>query len=344
MRNILVSILIPFYNSSNYMHISLESIFKQTYNNYEIICLDDGSTDNTYWKLLEYQKRYPKMKVYKNKKNSRLSYCRNKLISLANGDYFVFLDSDDYMSPDAIELLVNNSKKGFYDIVTAKTWVLINHKKLKTKTKVPFIAVSNTIENKNKYKYVKRNICTAWLHLIKKEYWNSLNVKFLENCDFEDFGLMPYVFLNCRSMNFINKRLYFYQRRPASLSDFSAETADRKIKDLLKQFNNLVSLFFNGNQLTEYRIRRSLNGIWIINLFAVFMMRFRMKRCKKDISEIDKLIYETLEKNKIKLNYSKTWWKSLIYFYSSCCLFFEFKKIRKNKKKDLKGLIFHREI
>lgn len=339
MNDFLVSILIPFYNSEKFMHISLDAAIKQTYKNIEIICLDDGSTDNTYQKLLEYQKQCPNIRVYKNEKNSRISYSRNRLISLAKGKYFFFLDSDDSITPNAIETLVNYSKNGKYDIVAGKSWLVFSYKKINIK--LPFSVISSMINKENNYKYVKKNICLCWMNLFKKEFWDSLNVKFLENCDFEDFGLIPYVFLNCKSMFMCPKRLYYYKRRHESVSDFRLDKAAKKIKDMLRQFDYLVQLFFQNNQLTSKKIRRSLNGILLVNMYAILTMRQLMKFNKfEEIDEIDELIYHTLEKSKIKLKYSKTWWKSITYFYNSLTLWFEFKKIRLNKDMDAKGLIF----
>lgn len=339
MNDFLVSILIPFYNSEKHMHISLETVKKQTYKNIEIICLDDGSTDNTYLKLLEYKKIIPNLKVYKNSKNKKISYCRNKLISLAKGKYFFFLDSDDEIESDAIEVLVNNSNNGSYDIVSGQSLVVLNWKKFKFK--FPFLAVSRLFNKTNQYTYVKKNICLCWMNLFKKDFWDSLNVKFLENYDFEDFGLIPYVFLNCDSFYFVPKKLYHYIRRKNSISDFNSKHCVKKIEHMLTQIEYLIDLLRQKNQLVQYKVQRSLNGILLIAVYAILMMRNMLVINKSpELKEIDKKIYQSFEKTKIELKYSKTWWKSITYFANSLILWFCFKKIRFNKINDLKGLKF----
>lgn len=334
-NDLLVSVLIPFHNSANFMDSCLKSIINQTYKNIEIICLDDNSTDDTYNKLIAYQKCYNNIHVFKNDQNKRISYNRNKLISLAKGHYFIFIDSDDELNANAIEKLVASSNSGKTDIVTAKSWVVytINNVKIK----LPFFVISTLWRKSNNFLYVKKNICTSWMHLFKKEMWDKLNAKFLENVDFEDFGLIPYIFLNCNSMTLINDRLYQYKRRKNSLSDFNDKNEMNKIKNILRQINYLLSLFYNNNQLNDKEVLKSINGIIIVAIFAVFYLRKKiLKNDKSKKQEIDKMIYQAMEQYKIEIKYSNTWWKSLSYFYDSTMLWFHFKKITLNKKYDLK--------
>lgn len=335
-NDFLVSVLIPFYNSAEYMHKSLESVLNQTYQNIEIICLDDNSTDNTYEKLLNYQKLHPKIKVYKNKRNRRVSFSRNRLISLSKGKYFIFVDSDDWLKENAIERLVESSNDGTTDIITCKSWVVVGNKKVKIQ--LPFIAVESIINKTDKFEFVEKNLCLCWMHLFRKEFWKNLNVKFLEDCDFEDFGLMPYIYLNSNSVNFINDRLYYYERRKYSVSHFDSKHV-YKIQCLLKQMNHSISLFYNSNQLNNRKVKRSLNGIMLVHIYAIFLIRSRLSLKDKDaVEKIDKEIYEALEKYKLYISYSGVWWKSIAYFYNSLILWFKFQKITTNKKKDLKNL------
>jgi len=104
--NPLVSICIPAYNSERWIEPTIKSALAQTWKNKEIIIVDDGSTDNTYKIAKQFESNI--LKVY-SQKNSGACVARNKALSLANGDFFQWLDSDDLLSPGKIENQIINS-------------------------------------------------------------------------------------------------------------------------------------------------------------------------------------------------------------------------------------------
>lgn len=91
----LVSIITPAYNAENYISQTIESVINQKYTMWEMIIIDDCSKDRTYEIAKEYSEKDSRVKVYKNEKNSGVSYTRNRAIDLAKGKYISFLDSDD---------------------------------------------------------------------------------------------------------------------------------------------------------------------------------------------------------------------------------------------------------
>lgn len=104
-----VSIIIPFYNAESYIYRSLESVIHQTYSNIECIVIDDGSNDNTMEVIGKYKKIDNRIKCYK-KENGGVSSARNLGIKKSNGDYIIFLDSDDWIEEDCIEKLIKYQK------------------------------------------------------------------------------------------------------------------------------------------------------------------------------------------------------------------------------------------
>ena len=102
----MVSIIIPVYNVEKYIVECLESVVNQTYENLEIILVNDGSTDNSKEICLEYAQRDQRIKLY-SKENGGLSSARNYGLSKVTGNYVFFLDSDDYLVTDTIENLLN---------------------------------------------------------------------------------------------------------------------------------------------------------------------------------------------------------------------------------------------
>lgn len=102
MEKPLISIIIPVYNVEQYLRQCLDSVVNQTHNNFEVICVNDGSTDKSFEILQEYEKKYDNFKVY-TQENKGLGLTRNVGIGYATGDYLYFLDSDDYIEPDLVE-------------------------------------------------------------------------------------------------------------------------------------------------------------------------------------------------------------------------------------------------
>lgn len=114
--NSLVSIIVPVYNCEKYMEACIDSILIQSYYNIEVIIIDDGSTDNTYKIIKEYINKDKRIKYFK-QENSGPSVARNRGIEKANGEYLIFIDSDDFIEKIYVEKLVNEIKGKNFDIV-----------------------------------------------------------------------------------------------------------------------------------------------------------------------------------------------------------------------------------
>lgn len=103
-----VSIIIPVYNVEKYIDKCLESIINQTYENYEIILVDDGSSDDSYNIIKSWQKKYNDVIICLKQKNKGAGAARNRGLEVAKGDFIVFVDSDDYLDNDFLEVMVSN--------------------------------------------------------------------------------------------------------------------------------------------------------------------------------------------------------------------------------------------
>ncbi|OEJ14713.1 glycosyl transferase family 2 [Brachyspira hampsonii] len=117
----MVSIIIPVYNVSKYLYTCLDSAVNQTYKDLEIICINDGSTDDSLEILKEYAYKDNRIIII-DKKNAGVSAARNDGIEKSNGEYIFFMDSDDYIDNDFIEVFYNNAKKNNSDLVVLSTF------------------------------------------------------------------------------------------------------------------------------------------------------------------------------------------------------------------------------
>ncbi|MEM2803514.1 MAG: glycosyltransferase family 2 protein [Nitrososphaerota archaeon] len=103
-----VSVIMPAYNAERWIERAIKSVLNQNYTNYELIIIDDGSTDRTWHIIQDYQQNYPdKIIAYKLDRNLGLSFARNKGLDLASGDIVTFLDSDDEFIPYTLQKIVN---------------------------------------------------------------------------------------------------------------------------------------------------------------------------------------------------------------------------------------------
>ena len=126
----LVSILVPIYKVEKYIERCAISLFEQTYDNIEYIFVDDCLPDNSISILKEVVERYPQRKnkvcILHHEKNRGLSAARNTAINAASGLFISHVDSDDYLDPDAIKLLVEKQLETGADIVTGNHYIVQN--------------------------------------------------------------------------------------------------------------------------------------------------------------------------------------------------------------------------
>ena len=106
MINPKISIIIPAYNTEKYIEKCLNSIISQTYKNFEVVIVDDCSTDNTLSIVQNYASKDDRIKVYQNDNNLGCGLTRRKAIELGTGEYFAFIDSDDYVEPTYLSLML----------------------------------------------------------------------------------------------------------------------------------------------------------------------------------------------------------------------------------------------
>ena len=115
----LISVIIPVYNVEDYLHYAIESLGKQTYKNFEIILVNDGSTDDSGKLCDEYSEKYSNVRVF-HKENGGLSDARNFGVQKAKGEFITFLDPDDYLEAYSLELLASVQKQHNCDIVSTR--------------------------------------------------------------------------------------------------------------------------------------------------------------------------------------------------------------------------------
>ena len=117
----MITVIIPIYNVSKYLRNCLESVINQTYKNLEIICINDGSTDDSLSILKEYKENDNRIIII-DKKNEGVSIARNEGIEMATGEYLFCIDGDDFIDKDFFEKFYNNAKRNDSDLVVLSSF------------------------------------------------------------------------------------------------------------------------------------------------------------------------------------------------------------------------------
>lgn len=226
MNDKMVTIIIPVYNVESELDRCMQSVIKQTYDNIEIILVDDGSPDKCPQMCDEYAKKDYRIKVI-HKKNGGLSDARNAGLDTASGDYIAFIDSDDWVSDDFIEVLVANIERTNSDISICN-FNLVNelgktceHPTFSSQIKV----LNNSDSLRELFSHYKYD-CMVCTKLFRKKLFE--NVRFPKGKLFEDVAVSLPLFAHSRRCVISNKANYFYSQRNESIvnSSFSENKMD----------------------------------------------------------------------------------------------------------------------
>lgn len=200
-----VSVIIPCYNVEKYVGKCLESLIKQTKKELEFIVIDDGSTDSTDKVIKEYQIKDKRIKYFKNR-NHGIGYTRNYGIDRANGEYILFVDSDDYIEEDTCEYLYNKAKKDNLDLVICDFYRETEDGKL---TEEKLMEFENT--NLKETSQLISNInLSPWNKLYKTSLIRDNNIRFIENLKYEDAPFVAISLDMAEKIGKVNRSLNHY--------------------------------------------------------------------------------------------------------------------------------------
>lgn len=193
MNNPKVSIIVPVYNTEKYLRKCIESLVNQTLKDIEILMINDGSTDSSENIILEYMEKYPEKFVYRCQKNSGQAVARNKAISLCQGEYIGFLDSDDFVKEEMFERMYQKAVETDADYVACGYTDLTYEKEQAVELK-HYVASKVALCTEDMFQGA---LVSPFLHLYKKSVIVKSNVQFPEGVIYEDtafyLNLIPYV-------------------------------------------------------------------------------------------------------------------------------------------------------
>ena len=223
-----VSVIMPVYNVSKYLDACLQSVLSQTFKDFELICINDGSTDNSGDILKKYAKLDNRIKIVE-QENQGLSVARNRGLEIANGQYIAFIDSDDYYASDFLEHLFVMQQKTHADVVGCDYLKIYQDNiSIRPVRRVSYKFYNNALQVlMDKRNFIHFNV---WNKLYKKAVIGD--IRFIPGIYYEDWVFNCCVFEKAQTFGWIKNKLYAYRRSDSSImrSPFN----EKKIMDYVK--------------------------------------------------------------------------------------------------------------
>ncbi len=284
-----ISVIIPVYNVYDYLDKCLSSLTNQTDTNFEVIIVNDGSTDDSQKIIDKYVSENANMHSYI-KENGGLSSARNYGLKKATGDYILFLDSDDYYELNTIETLKKEAQNGD-DIITFQMYIDENNKITKQKMEMEEFIFDKNIPASKRLLLYNPSACDK---MFKKELLEKNNFEFIEGVYYEDLGSIPLLAMYTNKIKFTKHYLYHYLKRENST--MNKIKYNSKIEDIFLVTDRVSAIFKKENLYNEYK--EEIEYIYIHHLLRAASIRFLDYNKYDMVDKIRKIIKENFPKFK----------------------------------------------
>ena len=246
-----VSVIIPVYNVEKYLARCLDTVLAQSFDgDFEVICVNDGSTDFSPKILEAYAKSDSRIRVI-NRVNGGLSSARNVGMSVAKGDYFLFVDSDDWISTNTLEVLYKNATENNSDIVLFGYVKANSDLSPKTFLGVPECRQFGVFNAETIPECILKLFpVSAWSKFYKAEFLKNNNITFYENIIYEDVPFWAEVFTQANAISYVNEALYFYrENREGQITKQVGES----VFDIVKCYESVEVAYKKRNLWEKYK-------------------------------------------------------------------------------------------
>ena len=293
-----LSIILPVYNSEDTIARTINSVFKQNFKDFQLIIINDGSTDSTNNICEEFTKRYNNI-LYINVVNGGVSKARNIGISYSNSDYIMFIDSDDTYKPGMLQIMINEISQGFDIVCCGYVRIARNGKRI--------------IKNLNRDIFTKANMNTfiedcqknnmfnqLWNKIFKSSIIINNNIKFDENVSLgEDYRFILSYIDYCKKLETIDDILYCYY-----VSSSGLNKKYRKDRHLInfENLEKLESVYSKYNYKKDYIYYRYFTTV-LSSINNIYKSKDK-KAIKEDIEFLknSKILSKLAKYNNIKSN------------------------------------------
>ncbi|WP_034045397.1 glycosyltransferase [Wocania ichthyoenteri] len=241
-----LSILIPMYNAEAYIERCLNSLIMQNIDKkeYEIVIINDGSTDKSLEKVINFSKKHNNVFVH-SYKNQGVIATRNKLLKLAKGDYIYFVDADDYVSHNSLDVILNAALKNKLDIMGFGALVTFDN--LVSDSKYASFDCGS-IKITDGAQFLKEDInlrVEIWWYLVRKEFIDDLKLSFKDKGYDDDLGFTLALFISAKRVGYCKSNIYRYFQSSESTMRSSDLKHKKRIANyflaLITDFTNIIN-------------------------------------------------------------------------------------------------------
>lgn len=335
-----ISIIVPIYNVEKYLNQSLDSLIYQTYKNLEILCIDDGSTDDSKKIVEEFRKKDKRIKYFY-QENSGPATARNYGIDQSMGEYLIFVDPDDWCEPQMCEKLLEKIQQTNVDFVMCTSRVYDEVKNSFVSDNIGYYMLDMLSANEFERPLLPREMklkvfqlpVMVWGKIFKTSFIKKNNIRFIEEFAFEDNAFFMEVFFAASSFLAIADSLMVYRiNRKGS----ETQIKGRKYLDFVFQISYYKQVLDKHSLYQEYEVT------FLKNAFIVFESRL----AQIDIS-IKEEFYQKARQFITSLDISEAIWKQSKIIRENYLLYLEnqtAKEFLRNRKKCFLKVLFCKKI
>lgn len=283
-----ISIVMPVYNSEDYIGKAIESVINQTFDDFELIIVNDGSTDSTSDIINKFEDGRIKIIT---QDNLGPGAARNNALEIAGGDYVMYLDSDDWFCPDALETAYNeitrfNTDLTFFQMINFDGERYYENDWFDMKT------FDSSFENRafapeetpGSIFDLSVGVCQK---IYSRKFLKSIDAKFPEGIFFEDMPFFYYVYLKAEKISIIKRHLYVRRKHTSSITN----VVDEKFYDTVPAGQVLLDIFIKNGWYDAYKfdlLAYKING-------PRFALRDMPPECKPHMFDLIKMDYEQIK-------------------------------------------------
>lgn len=299
-----ISVILPVYNSEDYLRECLASLLNQTFSDIEILCIDDGSSDGSLDILRDFEKTDPRITVI-SQENMGVAKTRNSALKLVKGNYIYFMDSDDYLDKNAFKKLHDNITSNDSDFCIMKA-IFVNGTE---EYKFPAFELDKEFDKVNfsnftfTYKDVKSHVLNdlfaPWLKLYSAKFLKgSDEFTFPQIKSYSDAPFHVKTMLKAEKISFVPEYLYYYRENDDSLVHSSENTIN------FFTLSDIIEDYLRQNSFLD-EFRDEFNAFKVVKL--VYYMGFTdsdeyYSRAKEELSNVDANLSLVADKDIDKMN------------------------------------------
>ncbi|WP_288222123.1 glycosyltransferase [uncultured Clostridium sp.] len=285
----MISLILPVYNVEKYLQECLDSILNQSYGDYELIIINDGSTDGSIKIIEDYRDKFKNIKII-TQENKGLSETRNIGLKYAMGEYILFVDSDDFLRKDMLEKLINEALETNSDIVISNYYLYYSNiniiKYLKDMPKEQSYS-NNEVINLMLMNKIQGHV---WNKLFKYTLLKEINFEFETDRFMEDIFPIFKAISRANKITYIDEALYFYRQREGSI-------INKKNKKLTEDYYHAITSIIKYIEDNEINVKEDNLRVFKAIVFSYFIYHYTNEDIKNNYKSFKKSNYSNLNIN-----------------------------------------------